>query len=329
MLSAVLDINKYNRRLKCNNDNNNHNNNNNNNNNNTDNREYHEEYQYLNLIRDIIEHGTDETGRNGKTRMVFGSAMEFSLKDHKIPILTSKRVAHKTCLKELLWFISGDTDNKTLQRQGVTIWNGNGSRDFLDSVGLVDYNEGDLGPVYGFQWRHFNIPYTDCNTDYTGKGIDQLQSVIDCLKDPERRSSRRLIISAWNPCQIEEMVLPPCHVLMQFNVREGNYLSCSLYQRSGDVGLGVPFNIASYSYLTHLLAHHCDLKADKFVYYLGNAHIYDDHLEVLQSQLENPPFPFPTLTISRHHQDIGDYTIDDFHVSEYNSHEKIPMTMRK
>ena len=309
MLSRVLEINKHRERDKS--------------------QEYHEEHQYLNLIRDVIEHGTEEQGRNGVTRMVFGSAMDFSLLDNQIPILTSKRVAHKTCLRELLWFISGNTDNRVLQEQGVTIWNGNGGREFLDLVGLTDYREDDLGPVYGFQWRHFNATYTDCEQDYTDKGVDQLQQVINCLKDPLKRSSRRLVISAWNPCQIEEMVLPPCHVLMQFNVRDGQYLSCSLYQRSGDIGLGVPFNIASYSLLTHLIAHHCDLVAERFVYYLGNAHIYDDHIESLKQQVENSPYPFPKVKITNKHDDITDYGVDDFSIIDYKSHEKIAMKMRK
>ena len=291
--------------------------------------EFHEEYQYLNLIKDVINYGENEVGRNGSTRMIFGTTMEFSLKDNTIPILTSKKVAHKTCLRELLWFIKGSTDNKILQDQGVTIWNGNGSRDFLDSVGLVDYKENDLGPIYGFQWRHFNADYNDCYTDYTDKGIDQLAYIIECLKDPLKRSSRRLIISAWNPCQLSKMVLPPCHVLMQFNVRAGKYLSCSLYQRSGDIGLGVPFNIASYSFLTHLLAHHCDLIPEKFVYNLGNAHIYENHLPVLEKQTDNKPYKFPKVKIDNKYSNIEDYKISDFAIEDYQSHDKIKMDMIK
>ena len=291
--------------------------------------EFHEEYQYLNLIKDVINYGENEVGRNGSTRMIFGTTMEFSLKDNTIPILTSKKVAHKTCLRELLWFIKGSTDNKILQDQGVTIWNGNGSRDFLDSVGLVDYKENDLGPIYGFQWRHFNADYNDCYTDYTDKGIDQLAYIIECLKDPLKRSSRRLIISAWNPCQLPKMVLPPCHVLMQFNVRAGKYLSCSLYQRSGDIGLGVPFNIASYSFLTHLLAHHCDLIPEKFVYNLGNAHIYENHLPVLEKQTDNKPYKFPKVKIDNKYSNIEDYKISDFAIEDYQSHDKIKMDMIK
>ena len=291
--------------------------------------EFHEEYQYLNLIKDVINYGENEVGRNGSTRMIFGTTMEFSLKDNTIPILTSKKVAHKTCLRELLWFIKGSTDNKILQDQGVTIWNGNGSRDFLDSVGLVHYRENDLGPIYGFQWRHFNADYNDCYTDYTDKGIDQLAYIIECLKDPLKRSSRRLIISAWNPCQLPKMVLPPCHVLMQFNVRAGKYLSCSLYQRSGDIGLGVPFNIASYSFLTHLLAHHCDLIPEKFVYNLGNAHIYENHLPVLEKQTDNKPYKFPKVKIDNKYSNIEDYKISDFAIEDYQSHDKIKMDMIK
>ncbi len=293
------------------------------------NSNYHEEFQYINLIKDVINYGNYESGRNGKTKMIFGTVMEFTLENNIIPILTTKRVAHKTCLRELLWFIKGSTNNKELQDQGVTIWNGNGSRDFLDSVGLVNYNENDLGPIYGFQWRHFNAEYHGCSEDYKNQGIDQLAYVINSLKDPDKRTSRRLIISAWNPCQINKMALPPCHVLMQFNIRDGKYLSCSLYQRSGDIGLGVPFNISSYSFLTHILALHCGLEADKFIYNLGNAHIYEDHLNVLQQQIEREPYVFPTINISNKRDNIEDYVVEDFIINNYRSHEKIKMEMKK
>ena len=292
----------------------------------------HEENQYLNLIDDILSDGTKEEGRNGTTFAVVGAAMHFSLNDRRVPFLTTKRLAWKTCLKELLWFIRGETDNKLLQAQNVHIWDGNASRDFLDSRGLVHRGEGDLGPIYGFQWRNFGGDYEGCNDgdgDSLRKGVDQLQSVIDALKDPERRTSRRLIISAWNPCQLNEMALPPCHVLMQFHVTDGTKLSCSLYQRSGDVGLGVPFNIASYSMLTHLLAHHCDLEAHEFVYYLGNAHIYDDHVVALQEQLKREPYEFPKIAIRALHENIDDYKVGDFEVQGYQCHETIPMAMRQ
>ena len=255
--------------------------------------------------------------------------MHFDLSNNTMPILTTKKVAWKTCLKELLWFISGNTDNRVLQKQNVNIWNDNGSRDFLDSVGLINYQENDLGPIYGFQWRHFNADYNNCSSDYTGKGIDQLKQIIETLKEPTKRTSRRMIISAWNPCQLSKMALPPCHVLMQFNVKEGKYLSCSLYQRSGDMGLGVPFNIASYSFLTHLLAHHCELEASEFIYYVGNAHIYDDHFTSLKQQLERTPYAFPKFNIKSKYDNINDYKIQDFELLEYNFHESIKMLMRK
>jgi thymidylate synthase len=242
--------------------------------------------------------------------------MHFSLNDRRVPFLTTKRLAWKTCLKELLWFIRGQTDNALLQAQGVHIWDGNASA----------AANGDLGPIYGFQWRNFGGEYPA--TDTSRKGVDQLQLVIDALKDPEQRTSRRLIISAWNPCQLPEMALPPCHVLAQFHVTDGTRLSCSLYQRSGDVGLGVPFNIASYSMLTHLLAHHCDLDAHEFVYHLGNAHIYDDHVTALKEQCGREPHDFPRIAIRALHDDINDYELSDFEVQGYECHDAIAMTMR-
>ncbi len=287
----------------------------------------HDENQYINLIDDIINEGTMIEGRNGNALTVYGSVMHFDLTNNKIPILTSKKTAWKTCLKELFWFIKGCTDNEELQKQNVKIWNGNSSRKYLDSIGLTDYEENDLGPVYGHQWRYFNATYENRYTDYTGNGIDQLKYIIDCLKDPEKRYSRRLIMSAWNPCQIKKMALPPCHILCQFNVI-GNELSCSMYQRSCDVGLGVPFNIASYAFLTHILAKHCGLVAKDFCYNMGNCHIYDDHIELLKLQVLNKPYSFPTLEIKNVHENIEDYTLDDMVVSNYECHTPIKMVMR-
>ena len=288
----------------------------------------HDENQYLALIDDIVDKGELVNGRNGKTLTVFGSAMHFSLNNGEIPLLTTKKVAWKTCLKELLWFISGSTNNDLLNNQNVKIWNGNSSREFLDSRGLVNNRENDLGPVYGHQWRFFNAEYSNCDDNYEGKGVDQLDYIIKQLKDPKQRYSRRLLMSAWNPCQLDEMALPPCHVLVQFNVLPGDKLSCSLYQRSGDVGLGVPFNIASYSFLTHLIALHCGLNAHEFCYYLGNCHIYDDHIEQLKVQRTKEPYEFPKLLIKNIKDNINDYTIDDFEIINYTSHETIKMNMR-
>ena len=300
-----------------------------------------EENQYLQLIQTILDRGSDEMTRNGKVRSIFGYFMRFSLSDsfynldssHNeivgiLPLITTKQTAWKACFKELMWFISGCTDNQLLIDQNVHIWDANASREFLDSRGLTGLAENDLGPVYGHQWRHFNARYNDCHTDYLGKGVDQLANIIAALKDPEQRSSRRLVMSAWNPCQLDEMALPPCHILAQFNVREGKYLSCSLYQRSGDVGLGVPFNIASYSFLTHILAKHCGLIAEEFVYCLGNAHIYNDHIEALQTQLNREPYEFPKIAINKTRENIEDYTIDDIEwITPYNHHPTIKMKM--
>tara|TARA_X000000950_G_scaffold278612_1_gene369911 strand:- start:835 stop:1713 length:879 start_codon:yes stop_codon:yes gene_type:complete len=288
----------------------------------------HQETQYLNLIRDILNKGSFEEGRNGRTKSIFGYSMRFSLKDNTIPLLTTKKVAWKTCFHELIWFIRGQTDNNLLNEKNVHIWDGNGSREFLDSRGLNNNEVNDLGPVYGHQWRNFNAPYSNCHENYRGKGVDQLQNIITLLKDPKERTSRRLILSAWNPCQLEEMALPPCHVLMQFNVRENKYLSCSLYQRSGDVGLGVPFNIASYSFLTHIIAHHCGLVADEFVHFIGNAHIYEDHIETLQVQIQREPLPFPKMKFTNVHSDIDDYDISDIEwIEKYKHHDTLKMKM--
>jgi thymidylate synthase len=288
-----------------------------------------EEYQYINLINTILEKGYNESGRNGNVKAIFGTSMRFNLSNNKIPILTTKKLAWKTCLKELLWFISGSTNNKILKQNNVRIWNENASREFLDSRGLNNLEEDDLGPVYGHQWRFFNAPYDTCETDYTNKGVDQLKYIIDSLKDPNTRSSRRLIMSAWNPQQLDQMALPPCHVLAQFNVFDDDKLSVALYQRSGDVGLGVPFNIASYAFLTHLIAHHCNLKAYEFVYFLGNAHIYDDHIETLKIQKNNIPMELPTLSIINKYESIDQYSIKDFVVENYNHHNELKMNMRK
>lgn len=293
------------------------------------NGESHDEHQYLNLIKDILNEGEMVTGRNGNAKTVYGCAMHFSLENGTLPLLTTKKVAWKTCLKELLWFISGSTNNDTLVSQGVKIWNGNGSRDFLDSRGLTNNRENDLGPVYGHQWRFFNAKYSTCDDNYKGFGIDQLQNIINDLSDPIKRKSRRIVMSAWNPCQLNEMALPPCHILVQFNVLNENKLSCSLYQRSGDVGLGVPFNIASYSILTQLLAKHCGLEAFEFIYYLGNTHIYDDHLEALTEQATRKPYLFPKLNIKSKKNTIEEYLAEDFEIENYKYHSPIKIEMRK
>lgn len=292
------------------------------------NGDQHEEYQYLNLLRDILEDGSEVVGRNGTTKAVYGAAMHFTLTDNTLPLLTTKKVAWKTCLKELLWFIAGHTDNNILNQQNVHIWDGNATPEFMKSRGLEHYPPGDLGPLYGFQWRHFNATYHGCQADYSKKGIDQLQDVIDCLKDPVKRNSRRMIVSAWNPSFLDQMALPPCHVLFQFNVLDGNKLSCSLYQRSVDEFLGNSFNIASYSMLTHLVAHHCDLEPYEFIHYSGNCHLYDDHYEQAREQLTRTPYPFPKLKIVKKRESIQDYQVADFVIENYQHHSVLKGAMR-
>ncbi len=287
-----------------------------------------EELQYLNLINEIIEKNNCEKNRNGNTVSKFGHLMRFSLKDGNMPLLTTKKIQWRVCFEELFWFIRGKTDNHLLNEKNVNIWNDNSTVDFLRKRGL-SYEEGDLGPIYGHQWRHFNAKYIDCKTCYDDQGIDQLTEIIESLKDPEKRNSRRLILSAWNPCQISEMALPPCHMICQFNVRENKYLSCALFQRSGDVGLGIPFNIASYSLFTHILAKHTGLISDEFVHFIGNAHIYEEHIEPLMEQVQREPFEFPKILIKTKKDNIDDYIIDDIEwVVPYRHHDIIKMRMK-
>ena len=196
----------------------------------------------------------DRTGTG--TLSLFGAQMRFSLRDGVFPLLTTKKVFYRGIAEELFWFIRGSTNAKELQEKNVRIWDGNSSREFLDSCGFTNREEGDLGPVYGFQWRHFGAEYVDMHADYEGKGVDQLSEVINRIKT--KPSDRRIIMCAWNPADLNKMALPPCHCLVQFYVADGE-LSCQLYQRSADMGLGVPFNIASYALLTAMIAHVCDL----------------------------------------------------------------------
>ena len=288
----------------------------------------HSENQYLNMINRIIKYGTKQEGRNGNTISLIGQKLRFNLENNTIPLLTTKKLAWKTCLKELFWFISGDTSNKTLKEQNVKIWNQNASREFLDSQGLHHLVEDDLGPVYGHQWRHYNAKYYNSNINYKGMGVDQLQNVINQLKDKETRNSRRIILNAWNPNQIDEMALPPCHVMSQYLVKDDE-LSVLLYQRSGDVGLGIPFNIASYSFLAHILGKHCNLKPKEFIHVIGDAHIYEEHVEALQEQMVKTPYNYPKIKIKSKHDNIEDYNMKDVEIIDYKYHDKIEMVMKE
>eukprot|EP00210_Caulerpa_lentillifera_P007153 g6843.t1 len=250
----------------------------------------HEEYQYLDLIEEILNSGSAKEDRTGTgTLSKFGKQMKFNLR-HYFPLLTSKRVFWRGVVEELLWIISGSTNAKVLQEKGIHIWDGNASREFLDRVGLHHREEGDLGPVYGFQWRHFGAKYTHMSDDYTGQGVDQLAEVIRKLR--ENPTDRRILLSSWNPTDLKLMALPPCHMFCQFYVSDGE-LSCQMYQRSCDMGLGVPFNIASYALLTCMIAQVTGFKRGDFIHVLGDAHVYNNHIEPLKKQLLNKPNHFP------------------------------------
>jgi len=285
----------------------------------------HDEHQYLDLVSKIMAEGNDKGDRTGTgTRSIFGAQMRFSLREDTFPLLTTKKTFYRGIAEELFWFIRGSTNAKDLQEKNVRIWDGNSSRQFLDSVGLGHREEGDLGPVYGFQWRHFGAEYVDMHQDYSGKGVDQLANVIDAIKN--RPEDRRIIMCAWNPADLNKMALPPCHCLVQFYVANGE-LSCQLYQRSADMGLGVPFNIASYALLTHMIAHVTGLSAGEFVHTLGDAHVYNNHFDALKEQLTREPLPFPKLRIKRKVENIEDFSIDDLEVEGYKSHGKVEMKM--
>lgn len=286
--------------------------------------ERHEEYQYLEAIQKIISEGTLKSNRTGiDTKAIFGMQQRYSLKD-TFPLLTTKRVFWRGILEELLWFIRGSTNAKELSEKNVHIWDANGSREFLDGRGLQHLQEGDLGPVYGFQWRHFGAEYTTMTDDYTNKGVDQLKGVIEKIRN--NPTDRTIIMCAWNPKDIPRMALPPCHCLVQFFVADGK-LSCQLYQRSADMGLGVPFNIASYALLTYMVAHVTNLEPGDFVHTLGDAHVYVNHIEPLKEQLTREPRPFPKLLIKRQVSDIEDFRVEDFEIIGYEPHKKIKMEM--
>jgi len=284
----------------------------------------HEEYQYLDAIREIIDKGIAMDDRTGTgTRSLFGKMMRFDLKT-SFPLLTTKRVFWRGVFEELLWFVKGDTNGKHLSEKGIKIWDGNGSKEFLEKRGLGHREEGDLGPVYGFQWRHFGAKYVDMHTDYTGQGVDQLAECIKKIK--EDPTDRRILLTAWNPADLGEMALPPCHMFCQFYVANGE-LSCLMYQRSCDMGLGVPFNIASYALLTLMVAQVCGLKPGEFVHTLGNAHVYQNHVDALEEQLKRTPRPFPLLRVNPDVKDIDGFQMSDFELVGYSPHGKIAMEM--
>ena len=253
--------------------------------------------QYLDMLRYVLENGVDKMDRTGVgTRSVFGQQMRFDL-SRGFPLMTTKKMHLKSIIHELLWFIKGDTNVKYLQDNGVRIWN-----EWADE-------NGDLGPIYGSQWR-----------DWNGEGLDQLAQVVDKLKN--NPNDRRMIVSAWNVSKISEMRLPPCHMMFQFYVANGK-LSCMLYQRSCDMFLGVPFNIASYALLTMMLAQVCNLEPGEFVHTLGDTHIYHNHFEQVKEQLRREPLPLPTMRLNPQVKDINDFKYEDFTLENYECYGAI------
>ena len=264
-------------------------------------------HQYEDLLRHVYFHGAEKSDRTGTgTKSVFGHQMRFDLAEG-FPLVTTKKVHLKSIILELLWFLRGDSNVRWLQERGCTIW---------DEWAAED---GSLGPVYGVQWRSWPTP--------GGGHIDQIQQVIDTLKtNPD---SRRILVSAWNVAELDQMALMPCHALFQFYVApsqaagEPGKLSCQLYQRSADIFLGVPFNIASYALLTHMVAQQCDLQVGDFIWTGGDCHLYNNHLQQVQTQLARAPHPYPTLHIQRRPQSLFDYTLEDFVVADYQHHAPI------
>ena len=255
---------------------------------------------YLDLMRHILEHGADKGDRTGTgTKSVFGYQMRFDL-SKGFPMVTTKKLHLPSIVHELLWFLKGDTNVKYLQENGVRIWN-----EWADE-------NGDLGPVYGKQWRKWETK--------DGRIIDQVKLAVESIKT--NPNSRRIIVSAWNVGELEDMALMPCHAFFQFHVADGK-LNCQLYQRSADVFLGVPFNIASYALLTHMMAQVCGLKAGDFVHTLGDAHLYNNHLEQARLQVSREPLPLPTLKLNPEIEDIDDFTYADVEVVGYNHHPHI------
>jgi thymidylate synthase len=257
-------------------------------------------HQYHNLMKEVLEKGVQKSDRTGTgTISIFGHQMRFNLAEG-FPIVTTKKLHLKSIILELLWFLKGSTDNNWLKERGVSIWNEWAAPD------------GDLGPIYGYQWRSWPAP--------NGEHIDQIAEVVETLK--KNPDSRRIIVSAWNVADIPRMALAPCHAFFQFYVADGK-LSCQLYQRSADIFLGVPFNIASYALLTHMMAQQCNLEVGDFVWTGGDCHLYSNHLEQVDLQLSRDFFPLPKLNILRKPDSIFDYEFEDFEIAGYESHPAI------
>ncbi len=288
-----------------------------------------EEFQFLQLIRDILkkEDRPDRTGVG--TKSVFSpTELRFSLRDNRFPLLTTRRMSFRMIFEELMWFLRGQTDVSILQKKGVPIWNGNTTRSFLDSRGLKHLQEGDLGPSYSFQFRYAGADYKDCRTEYTGQGFDQLQYVIRELK--HNPYSRKIMINLWSPKDLAKMSLEPCAFCYQFYVKDKR-LSCKLTQRSSDVALAGGWNIASAALLTYLLARECDLEPDELIWSVGDAHVYLNHIDTINQQVERVPRLFPRLYLqpSAKEKPITELEFTDLRLENYIPHPilKLPMNV--
>jgi thymidylate synthase len=285
-----------------------------------------QEREYLKVAETIMSKGMTKGDRTGTgTISLFGPQLEFDLSTGEFPLLTTKKVFWRGVVEELLWFVRGRTNAKELSDKNVRIWDGNTTREFLDRRGLREYPEGDIGPGYGFQWRHWGATYKGCEGNYVGLGIDQLQEAVHQIKtDP---SSRRIIVSAWNVSDIDKMALPPCHLLFQFNVRDDTFLDVKTYQRSADWFLGVPFNIASYALLLHMMCHLAGKTPGRLILTFGDAHIYNTHKEQMMEQMNRQPYPLPKLIIKGAVSNLEDFTSDNFELIDYQCHPPIKGAM--
>lgn len=283
-----------------------------------------EEANYLDLLCRVIQNGTKVEDRTGVgTRTIMGASLSFNLTGRNgemvVPLLTTKKVYWKGIVEELLWFMRGSTDSKELEAKGVNIWKGNTSKEFLKDRGLDYYPEGEIGPGYGFQWRNWNGDHYQWLNNGAWTGIDQLKNLIDGLRD--NPTNRRHIMTAWNPEQIHQMALPPCHILFQCQVANGVLNTC-MYQRSCDLFLGVPFNIASYSLLTHILANTVGLQAGTFTWFGGDVHLYENHMDAASEQIRRDPIGFPTIEFVNYDFDANkvpdDLEFDNIVLKDYN-----------
>ena len=307
---------------------------------------YNGENGYLSLLKDTLANGENKLTRNGNVISSFGSMIHFKDISTAFPLITSKKMFFRGIVEELLWFLRGSTNANELKSKNVHIWDGNSTREYLDSIGL-DYPEGELGPVYGWQWRKFGKEYEHCNeeteediyndmngsessesseTDATYKGVDQIKYILEELS--KENNSRRAVLSGWNPVDLKKMALPPCHMMAQFYVNNGK-LSCQMYQRSADMFLGIPFNIASYALFTHMIAQVCNLEVGELIITIGDAHIYENHIEQVREQLTRKPIELATLKLNSEIDVITEFDMSDVELLDYVSHEAIKAPMAR